>query len=256
MAPVGIHTSRVERLLASSRVTEKKPHRAVAWPIPHAEPADLAALYLACDGIELDEGTRLFGKGELRDVTDWLVLEKGLGWSDDLVIVGERRDIVIVLDLDVGGERAGGGALETGVDDLGVFERVASDVVGYLAGRAGVPDDVAPPPEIAARRAAASSDAPGLERELARPMYPGHERLVASLLLELGMLWLGAGDNARAMSAFSRSVEARVASVGRGGREAERASAWLAAAHASRARGAAALALECEARSHGPSGPG
>src|SRR5882672_6551603 len=175
MAVVGIHTSRVERLLASPRVMEKKPHRAVAWPIPHAEPADLGALYLTCDGLELDEGTRVFGRGELRDVSEWLVLEKGLDWSDDLVIVGERRDVVIVLDLDVRGERAGGGALETGVDDLGVFERVASDVVGYLCSRIGVPDDVAPPPEIAARRAAASSDAALLERELARPMYPGHE---------------------------------------------------------------------------------
>jgi hypothetical protein len=249
MAPVGIHTSRVERLLASPRVMEKKPHRDVAWPIPYPEPADLSALYLACDGLELDDGTRLFGRGELRDVTDWLVLEKGLAWSDDLVIVGERRDIVIVLDLDVDGERAAGGALETGIDDLGVFERVASDVVGYLCSRAAVLDDVAPPPEIAARRAAASLDASGLERELARPMYPGHERLFASLALELGTLWARAGEKERAMSAFARSVEARVASVGRGGREAERASAWLAAAHASRAGGALPLALECEARS-------
>src|SRR5450432_3139795 len=124
MPPVGIHTSRVERLLGSPRVVEKKPHRDVAWPIGHAEPPDLSALYAACDGLELDDGTRLFGRGELRDVTEWLVLEKGLAWGDDFVIVGERRDIVVVLDLDVRGERAGGGALETGVDDLGVFERV------------------------------------------------------------------------------------------------------------------------------------
>ena len=118
-------------------------------------PAD--GVVRASDGLELDEGTRVFGRGELRDVSEWLVLEKGLAWSDDLVIVGERRDIVIVLDLDVRGERAGGGVLETGIDDLGAFERVACDVVGYLCIRAGVPDDVALPPEIAARRAAASS---------------------------------------------------------------------------------------------------
>src|SRR5258708_28632114 len=119
MPPVGIHTSRVERLLASPRVTDKKPHRDVAWPIPHAEPPDLSALYLVCDGLELDEGTHVFGRGELRDVTDWLILEKGLAWSDDLVIVGERRDIVIVLDLDVRGERAGGGGLGTRAGGLG-----------------------------------------------------------------------------------------------------------------------------------------
>jgi hypothetical protein len=247
MAPVGIHTSRVERLLASPRVTQTNPHRDVAWPIAHAEPADLAALYLACDGLELDDGTHLFGRGELRDVTEWLVLEKALAWSDDLVIVGERRDIVIVLDLDVRGERAGGGVLETGADDLGVFERHACDVVGYLCGRAGVSDDLAPPPEIAARRAAASSDPSGLEHELSRAMYPGHERLFASLALELGSMWALAGERERAMAAFSKSVEARVSSVGRGGRETERAAAWRAAAHALRSHGTEDLALECEA---------
>jgi hypothetical protein len=248
MPQVGIHPSRVERLLGSSRVVAKKPHRDVAWPIHHAEPADVSALYLACDGLELDDGTRLFGRGELRDVTEWLVLEKGLGWSDDLVVVGERRDMVVVLDLDVGSQRAGGGALETGVDDLGLFDRVAIDVVGYLCERAGVPDDCASPPEIAARRAAASSDAIRLEHELARPMYPGSERLLASLSLELGALWARAGENARALAAFERAVDARVASVGRGAREAERAVAWRAAAHASRSAGAVDLVTECETR--------
>jgi len=246
MAPVGIHTRRVERLLASPRVTESKPPRDVAWPISHTEPADLSALYLACDGLELADGTRLFGKGELHDVTEWLVLEKALGWPDDLVIVGERRDIVVVLDLDVRGERAGGGVLETGVDDLGVFERVAGDTVGYLCARAEVPDDVEQPPEIAARRAAELADVSSLERELARPMYPGHERLFASLALDLGSLWAAAGDSERAMSAFSRSVDARIAAVGRGGRDIERAAAWRAAAHASRARAAADVAELCE----------
>src|SRR3954454_12769744 len=151
MAPVGIHTSRVERLLASPRVKETKPPRDVAWPISLTEPADLSALYFACDGLELADGTRLFGKGELHDVTEWLVLEKALAWPDDLVIVGERRDLVVVLDLDVRGERAGGGVLETGVDDLGVFERVAGDTVGYLSARAEVIDEWKQPPEIAAR---------------------------------------------------------------------------------------------------------
>jgi hypothetical protein len=251
MPEVGIHPSRVEHLLGSARVVEKKPHRDVAWAIPHAEPADLSALYLACDGVELDDKTRLFGRGELRDVTEWLVLEKGLGWSDELVVVGERLDIVVVLDLDADGQRAGGGVLETSVDDLGLFERVALDVVGYLCERAGVPDDRVAPPEIAARRAAASSDAARLEHELARPMYPGSERLLASLSLELGTLWARAGQNARAMAAFERSVEARLASVGRGAREAERGAAWRAAAFASQSAGASDLVTECNSRAGG-----
>src|SRR5262249_12148341 len=161
----------------------------------------------------------LFGRGELRDVTEWLVLEKALGWADDLIVVGERRDVVVVLDLDVRGQRAGGGVLETGADDLGTFDRVACDVVGYLCGRTGVRDDVSPPPEIAARLAAAASDPSALERELARPMYPGHERLLASLALDLGAMWALAGERERAMAAFSKSVEARVSSVAKGGRE-------------------------------------
>jgi hypothetical protein len=248
MPEVGIHRSRVERLLGSPGVVERRPRREVDWPIPHAEPADLSALYLACDGLELDDATRLFGRGELRDVTEWLVLEKGLAWSDELVVVGERRDIVVVLDLDVSDQRAGGGVLETGVDDLGLFDRVACDVVGYLCARSGVPDDGTVPPEIAARRAAASADAARLEQELTRPMYPGTERLLASLSLQLGTLWARSGENARALTAFERSVEARVASVGRGAREAERVTAWRAAVHAARSVGASDLVTDCEKR--------
>src|SRR3954452_14266611 len=108
MADSGIYVDRARSLLASPRVVEKKPPRQVGWPIAHSEPPDLAALYQLCDGVLLDDGVRLFGRGELGDVTQWLVLEKGLGWSDDLVVIGERRDAVIVLDLDVGNQRAGG----------------------------------------------------------------------------------------------------------------------------------------------------
>src|SRR2546421_9137276 len=109
MAGSGIYADRARRLLASPRVVETNPPRQVDWPIAHSEPADLAALYQLCDGLRLDDGVRLFGRGELGDVTQWLVLEKGLGWPDDLLVVGERRDAVIVLDLDVGNQRAGGG---------------------------------------------------------------------------------------------------------------------------------------------------
>jgi hypothetical protein len=249
MAFAQIHTSRVNRMLASVRVVARKSPRDVAWPVAHPQPADLVALYHACDGLELDDGTHLFGKGELRDVTEWLVLEKGLGWSDDLVVIGERRDVVLVLDLDVHAARAGGGALETGADDLGAFERVAADVVGYLMTRVGVTDDdVAAPPEVAARRAAAAGDLSRLEAELARPWYPGDGRLFASLALELGAAWAVAGDEERAMVVFARSVDARVLGVGRGGQAGERAAAWWAAARSCRARGATIVADRCEAR--------
>ncbi|HEX9295338.1 MAG TPA: hypothetical protein VF881_05870 [Polyangiaceae bacterium] len=248
MPGTGSHLERVALLLASPRVSEKKTPRAVDWPISYPEPADLTALYRACDGLTLEDGVQLLGRGELRDVTEWLVLEKGLTWPDDLVVVGERPGGVIVLDLDVGGARAGGGVLDVAADGLGAFERVASGVLSYLVIRAGVAEDEAPPPEVAARRAAAEGDRLALARELSRPMYPGQGELFASLCLELGALWAEVSDAERALSAFTRSVEARVAAVGAGLRVAARASAWRAAAHASRARGAEAIAGECERR--------
>jgi hypothetical protein len=248
MRAAGIHADRVARLLSCPRVREKKPPREVGWPIAHPAPPDVEALYAACDGLLLEDGVRLFGKGELGDTTQWLILEKGLGWPDDLLVIGERRDVVIVLDLDTRSARAGGGVLEAGSDDLEALERVASGVVSYLLVRAGAGDDAAPPPEVAARRAATAGDPVALEHELARPMYPGHGRLLASLAIDLGGLWAAAGDAGRAMSAFARAVDARIASVGRGAREAERVAAWLAAGHGARARGAEAIALACEAR--------
>jgi hypothetical protein len=248
MGGSGSYVDRARRLLASPRVLEKKPPRAVSWPIAHAEPADLAALYQLCDGVLLDDGVRVFGRGELGDVTQWLLLEKGLGWPDDLVVVGERRDAVIVLDLDVRNERAGGGVLEVGADDLGAFDRVASGVLSYLLVRAGAGEDEMAPPEVTARRAAALGDRVALERELARARYPGQDRAFASLLLELGALHAAAGDADRALAAFARSVEARAASVTRDACDAERAAGWRGAAIASRARHAEAVALECEQR--------
>jgi hypothetical protein len=248
MAEAGSYGDRARLFLSSPRVRERKPPRGVAWPIAHREPADLGALYELCDGVLLDDGARLFGRGELHDVTQWLVLEKGLGWPDDLVVVGERRDVVVVLDLDARGVRAGGGVLEVGADDLGAFDRVASSVLGYLMVRAGAGEDEAPPPEVAARRAALAKDRVALERELSRPMYPGQDRLFASLTVELGALAAAAGEAERALSAFARSVEARVRSVTRDAEKAERSAGWRAAAIASRARGADAIADECETR--------
>ncbi len=248
MAEDGSYADRAKRLLASPRVRERKPPRGVGWPITHAEPADLTAMYALCDGFVLDDGARLFGRGELHDVTQWLVLEKALTWPDDLVVVGDRPGVVVVLDLDVAERRAGGGVVEVGADDLGAFDRVASSVVGYFLSRAGLGEGEVLPPEVAARRAAERGDRARLERELARPMYPGQDRLFASLALELGALSAEAGEAERAFSAFGRSVEARVRSVTRDAEDAERRAGWRAAAIASRERGAHAIADECEAR--------
>ena len=247
MALDGSHAERATRLLASPRVRlAVAPRPDAVWPFAHPEPADLTALYALCDGIELEDGVRIFGRGELRDVTAWLVLEKGLSWPEDLIVVGERRDIVIVLDLDVAGVRAGGGLLEVGTDDLGSFERVARGVLGYLLARTGTGQDIAPPPEIEARNAARAGDRGALERALSRPMYPGSERVMAALFLELGALHADAGDKERTLQAFAESVEARLRAVGRGGRDTERIAAWTAAAHVARARGADAIAVACE----------
>jgi hypothetical protein len=246
----GSHAERAARLLASPRVRNAVPPRPDAtWPFSHSEPPDLVAFYAACDGVELDDGVRIFGHGELRDVTAWLVLEKGLSWPEDLIVAGERRDSVIALDLDVGGVRAGGGVLEVGADDLGSFERVASGVLDYLLIRSGAGEDMAPPPEVEARRAARAGDRDTLERALRRPMYPGSERGMAALWLELGALHAAAGDAERALGAFEQSVAARLSAVGRGGRDVERVAAWTAAAHVARTRGAPGIAAECERRS-------
>src|SRR5262252_3997987 len=214
---------RVAALLASPRVVSRRPPRDVPWPLPFAEPADLRALYACCDGLALDDGFSLLGKGELGDVTRWLLLEKGLGWAPDIVVVGERRDVVVVLDLDVGAVRAGGGILETTGDDLEVFDRRACSLLGYLLLRAGARQEDAPPPEVAAVAAVARADAAALERELARPMYPGSERLFAHLALELGKLWAARNEGDRAISAFERSVDARERMVGVAARADERA---------------------------------
>ena len=133
MGEAGIYAERVHRLLSSPEILERRPPRNVDWPVAHPEPDDLAELYRVSDGLVLPGGLTLLGRGELADVTAWLVMAKGLSWPDDLVVVGERPGAVIVLDLDVRGERAGGGVLEAGADDLAAFERVASSVVDFRA---------------------------------------------------------------------------------------------------------------------------
>lgn len=242
---------RVQQVLASTRIVERKAPRDGAWSVPHPEPADVAALHAACDGLVFDGGAVLLGRGELWDATRWLVLDKALDWPDDLVVVGERRDLVVVLDLDVRGERAGGGVLEAPSDELATFERVASDVVAWAAIQAGAGVDPAPPAEVAAQVAARAGDLDALDAALARGFYPGGDARFATFALRLGAMRAAAGEAERAMSAFERAVEARARVVRRGAEGRERAAAWRAAAQASREVGAKEIAAACEAKGAG-----
>ncbi len=201
------------------------------------EPADLAALYTVTDGVDLADGTRILGRGEIAGATAWLTSERALQWSADLWVVGERDDLVIVRDLDLAGTRAGGGVLEAPTDGLSTLKRAALDVIGYLEARLGIAGERAP--ERAAREAAALRDAEGLARAIARGFYPGAERELAHAALSLGALRAGAGDAEGAMAAFAQSVEARVAAAPRGAEESEARAGWRACALTAEKAGAA-----------------
>lgn len=242
---------RIRAVLASPRVLRILPPRADApWAAPYAAPADLQALYEACDGLVTENGFTLLGRGEIHDATRWLVLDRALGWPEDLLVIGERTASAVVLDLDVNGVRAGGGVLEAASDDLESFERVASDAVAYVELQVGLADP-APPPEVLAGRAAEAGDREKLEAELARPAYPGQERRRAALLHELGRMHAFHKDEARALAAFERSADARAGLVRKGAAERERAAAWKAAAITALGAGAEAVAAMCEARAKG-----
>jgi hypothetical protein len=238
----------VAALLAAARVVERRPPREGAWPFAFAEPEDLAALYAACDGLRTEDGAIVLGRGELRDATRWLVLDRALDWGEDLVVVGERLDSVVVLDLDLGGERAGGGVLEAPTDDLRALERVASDVVAWATLHACAGDDPAPPPEVLAARASDAEDAAALDAALARPWYPGHDAARSRAWARLGELRAREGAKERALAAFERSVEARVRTVPRGAEAREGQRAWSACALAARRAGDPELARLCEER--------
>jgi hypothetical protein len=136
-----IQQDRVTRLFTSPELSITRPPRDIAWPLALPIPPDLRALYAVCDGLKTRDGFTLLGKGELKDVTDWLVLDKGLGWPSDYVVVGERHDMVVVVDLDVEGTRGGGGVLEAPNDALESFEPAACDLVAYLEARVGLASD-------------------------------------------------------------------------------------------------------------------
>lgn len=243
--------SRVAALLAHGGVEARPPSASAgAWPAEVPEPEDVAALYAATDGLELPDGTRILPRGEIARATAWLVEERSLDWEHDLLIVGEREDLVIVLDLDVEGVRAGGGVLEVPTDGLDSFQRIARSVLGYLERRLGLPGAEAASPEVRAREAAARRDLPALAEALAEPMYPGAERQIAHAALTLGALLSERGDEA-AMDAFARSVEARIAAAPRGAEGPERLAAWRACELAAREAGAEAIAAACAARAQG-----
>ncbi len=211
-------------------------------PLP-GEPADLAALYAITDGVELADGTRILGRGEIVAATAWLVGERSLEWGPDMWVIGEREDMVIVRDLDAAGSRAGGGVLEAPTDGLSVPERAALDVIGYLEERLGA----APPraPERAARAAAARRDAEGIAEAVARPFYPGAERELWHAALALGALRAGAGDAEGALKAFAQAVDARARAAPRGAATRERVAGWKTCAVTAEKAGAAAVAERC-----------
>jgi hypothetical protein len=211
------------------------------------DPVDLVAFYALASGVRLRDGTTILGRDEAAKATAWLIEDKSLDWDPELVLLGERGDLVIVRDPDRRGARAGGGVLEAPTDGLSSFKRVSLDLVAYLERRAGDGEaEVAP--ELAARQAIAAGDERALEDALARGFYPGAERELAHATQRLGVLRAGAGDEAGALSAFERAVVLRVASAPRGAGEGERASAWRALAVEAEKVGAQTIAALCKSR--------
>ena len=217
-----------------------------ATPAPAGEPADLAALHAVTDGLELADGTRILARDDLAGATAWLVVERSLEWGPDLLVIGERDDLVLVRDLDAAGTRAGGGLIEAPTDGLSTLKRAALDVIGYLEERLGIDGEQAP--ERAAREAVARRDAGEIARALARGFYPGAERELAHAALSLGAIRASAGDAAGAMAAFEEAVAARVRAVPRGAEATEARAAWKTCAVAAEKAGGREVAEACRAR--------
>lgn len=236
-------------MLASPAVRIKRAPSAEPWPFEGPEPADLAALYAQSDGLELEDGTTILPRGDLERTTAWLKQEKSLDdWPADRIVVGERTDAVLVLDLDRGGERAGGGVLEAATDGLSAFKRAAMSVLGYLERRLDPRADSDAPPERRAREAVEKKDREALAAALEEPFYPGSERDFAHAALTLGALAAAVGDAEGALAAFERSVKARARAAPRGSGAREEAAAWRACSIAADQAGARALAEECSTR--------
>ncbi len=240
---------RAERLLGQRTIATRR--GPATCERAAGEPSDLGALYAMSDGLELSDGTRLLGRAEVPPATTWLTSEKALEWPADLWVVGERDDLVIVLDLDLAGARAGGGILEAATDELTGLRRVALTALTYLEEHAGLSPGGPPAPERAVRDAVDRRDASAIEAALTAGFYPGAEREAWHGGLTLGSLRAAAGDEPAALLAFSSAVEARANAAPRGSASRERAQAWKACAIAADKAGAGRLAIECRARATG-----
>lgn len=213
-------------------------------PRPAGEPAALSAIYAIANGLEFSDGTRILGRDAIARATAWLVEERSLSWDSALAVIGERDDLVLVLD-----PRASGGVLESATDGLSVLRRAARSPLGYLEARLGVEGGEPPAPERAAKIAIEKGDAEALAAAIEEGFYPGSDRDLAHASLALGGLYAARGDEARAMEAFARSVEARLRAVPRGASE-ERGAAWRAAAMVADKAGNKPIAGACLTRSY------
>lgn len=250
-SPTSSDLSQRAAALAEHPAVTPAPGPAGGAPLP-GEPPDLVALYAVTDGLTLADGTRILGRSEIEPATTWLREDRALEtWGPDLWVIGERDDLVIVRDLDATSTRAGGGVVEAPTDGLSVLARAATDLLGYLEERLGVPVPGPRAPEREARDAVTRGDAEALARALARPFYPGSERELAHAALTLGALRARAGDSAAALEAFGRAVEARVRAAPRGAAASGTKAGWKTCAVTAEKAGAPALAAECRARANG-----
>ncbi|MBK9266328.1 MAG: hypothetical protein IPM54_41895 [Polyangiaceae bacterium] len=244
------YARRLADILASPRLVAKRPNAEATWPFEFDPPDDIAALHAACDGIQLDDGTRILGRAESGISTQWLRDEKSLAWAADLFVIGERDDLVIVRDIDRQCLRAGGGVLEAPTDGLESLRRISLDIVGYLELRMGLVDP-RPAPELLAKKAIADRNAGALAHVLSSAFYPGNEADAALAALTLGDLRARDGDEEGALRAFEQYADMRTRSARRGAEAIERAAAFRAAARAAEAAGATALAEACRTRGNG-----
>ncbi len=250
---------RARALAASPSVRVLRPPTPMPMPtsMEPAFPPDLAALYAVCDGLELDDGTVIMSHDAIAEATTWLKEQRELYWSDELMVIGERDDLVIVRDADIQARRSGGGVLEAPTDGLESFRRVSLDVIAYLEervgiGKVGIDIDLdlegARSPERLSLEAMEARDASALARALARGFYPGAEREFARAAMTLGSLRAEQRDAVGAMEAFCLAVESRARAVPRGAEEGERRAAWRACAIACEKVGATEMSLACKAR--------
>jgi tetratricopeptide (TPR) repeat protein len=242
--------TRLAAVWESGQVVERRAPASVdAGPLLRVAPLpeDLALFYAACDGVVLADGTTLLGAASVEEATAWMKREHALTWDEDMIVLGERLDMVIVRDLDRPGKRAGGGVIEVPHDGLEHGGRVAMDLVGYLEHRAHL-EELEPPPEVLARRAFEREDRAALEEALTRGFYRGAAKELARGYRRLGALHAELGHRDLALAAFERVVAIEVEGASPRARERHAASAYRACAQAAADVGALALAADLAKR--------